>query len=489
MEKVNESKARDLRQIFIDMAESGQGEGGDSSTFLRRFLPLPIHGRVLEPDCMLIIGHRGAGKSELFRALKTPGGPESIANVATRISAEDLQKIRWCVGYTTEGSSFPHPMLFQRFAVSRTSYDLQMVWLAYLLRALQDSKVDLPVDLPLDLFQSSPGPEPLFKLTEANVALFIEAIDKLNERLLADNQYVFVTYDELDRVSSSDWDTLAKIIQGLVQFWSANSRRWKRIRPKIFLRHDLYQKAAVVGPDVSKLSAQRLSLSWSVKDLYALFFKRLVNRERDAISEYFAKTLPVGEEKGAVGWVPTVRDESDFQPAIERLCGEFMGVSATKGRTFTWIPTHLQDAHGEVLPRSFVRLFEKAAEIEDQTGKAKWPQLIHHTCLRGALDKVSGDRIEELKEEFPWIDTVRRHLLQLGLKVPLERRELQDQLEINWSALPEPDRPPFRNSYDLVQFLGEFGLLYTRNDGRIDVRDIYLSGLGFKRKGGVQRPF
>jgi hypothetical protein len=37
--------------------------------------------------------------------------------------------------------------------------------------------------------------------------------------------------------------------------------------------------------------------------------------------------------------------------------------------------------------------------------------------------------------------------------------------------------------------MGELGILYLRDDKRVDVRDIYLSGLGLKRKGGVKKPF
>ncbi len=97
--------------------------------------------------------------------------------------------------------------------------------------------------------------------------------------------------------------------------------------------------------------------------------------------------------------------------------------------------------------------------------------------------------MEELKEEFPWIEVFRQNILPKALTVPIDRKELQDQIRINWSSETEDRRAPFSSSYELIQFLGEFGLFYTRKDGRVDVRDIYLKGLGFKRKGGVQRPF
>lgn len=437
---------------------------------------------------MLIIGHRGAGKTELFRVLRESGGPQAIASVSSKIEAESLNKIDWCVGYTQSGDMFDHSLVLQDFAENRRSEELQFIWLGYLVRTLAESDLISTTQLPSELLGGT-SLEGRLNVTKSRLDAVISALDQLNRRLETDDRFVYVTYDELDRVSSSNWDALAVIVRGLVQFWSANSRRWKRIRPKIFLRNDLYQKAAIVGPDISKLSANRLRLSWSVKDLYALFFKRLVNHSSEEVRSYFGGLLPLGRATRLLGWMPKAESEDEFESAIEHMCGEFMGTHRTKGKTFTWIPTHLQDAHGEVLPRSFLRLFEKASEIENENQQAKAPQIIHHSCLRGALDQVSVDRMEELTEEFPWIEVFRQHLIPKGITVPIDRKELQDQIRIKWD-LESPDRrAPFSSSYELIQFLGEFGLFYTRKDGRVDVRDIYLKGMGFKRKGGVQRPF
>ena len=97
--------------------------------------------------------------------------------------------------------------------------------------------------------------------------------------------------------------------------------------------------------------------------------------------------------------------------------------------------------------------------------------------------------MEEFKEELPCIDRVRARLVDAGLNVPIERIALQRVLDgIDWSQTS--DRPAQRSGYDLLQFLGDLGIFYVRTeDNRVDVRDIYLKGLGFKRKGGVKRSF
>ena len=72
------------------------------------------------------------------------------------------------------------------------------------------------------------------------------------------------------------------------------------------------------------------------------------------------------------------------------------------GKTKLWrIEVHLQDGNGHILPRSFLRLFENAAQTELDHPKAEWPHLIHHTSLRAAVDEVSVNRVMEITEEIP----------------------------------------------------------------------------------------
>lgn len=481
-----------LRQALIDMSGAGQGETGSDDNVLKRFLPLPEHARIFEPESFLVIGHRGAGKTELFRALQTLEGITSITSVTKRFDAQRLRNTHWLIGYSSTGADFPAELIFQQFTKGKGPIELQFVWLGYLLRVLEKNSVLQAIEFATPLREAVAVPNVdiarLFEAVRTSLHGAISAIDSIDASLARQDRWVFVTYDELDRVSSSDWEQLATIIRGLIQFWSSNARRWRRIRPKIFLRRDLFDRAAIVGPDVSKISAQRLELTWTTRDLYALLAKRFYNQAPRDVSSYLGKALPEGETRGHLGWFPTASRSEDYRPMVEHICGEFMGASAGKGRTFTWIPTHLQDGHGQVLPRSFVKLFEKAAGMENSNPKAETPRLLHHTALRGALDKVSLDRMEEFKEELPWIERVRSHLVEANFQVPIDRQQIQRSLgEIDWSQSPE--RPPQVSGYDLVQYLGELGIFYMREDNRVDVRDIYLDGLGFKRKGGVKKPF
>ena len=134
-----------------------------------------------------------------------------------------------------------------------------------------------------------------------------------------------------------------------------------------------------------------------------------------------------------------------------------------------------------------VRLFEKAADIEQTNRKAEWPRLLHHTSMRAAIDGVSESRVQEIEnEEFPWIRRIRDKLQSRHPQVPIDRLDIEQMLTLSWQGSTE--KPPETSGHSLLQFLIELGIFYLRTDGRVDVRDLYLKGFGLKRKGGIARP-
>ena len=79
--------------------------------------------------------------------------------------------------------------------------------------------------------------------------------------MLDADEWLFITYDELDRLVSS-YSELAAPIRELLAFWLDRWRRWERIRPKIFLRTDLFTEEFLGFPDASKLKSQQITLEW-----------------------------------------------------------------------------------------------------------------------------------------------------------------------------------------------------------------------------------
>jgi len=76
--KISRDETRELLALIAGMSSQGKAETEPDEGFLKRYLPLPEHARCLDPEVVLIIGDRGAGKTELFRAIRFPNGLEQI---------------------------------------------------------------------------------------------------------------------------------------------------------------------------------------------------------------------------------------------------------------------------------------------------------------------------------------------------------------------------------------------------------------------------
>ena len=120
------------------------------------------------------------------------------------------------------------------------------------------------------------------------------------------------------------------------------------------------------------------------------------------------------------------------------------------------------------------------------TTASSW--LIEPKSLRRALDRVSEDHVTQSNDEWPWLVKMKRHLKR-NSNVPWERREIERILE---NAINDEDSKSIAEGLassgrDLVDYLIEVGVFRSRSYGRVDVPDLFLAGLGLKRKGGVAK--
>ncbi|WP_170229469.1 ATP-binding protein [Polyangium fumosum] len=481
----NESRLELLRTL---RSNAGQAEAGGRVE--ANFYPIAEHLRALEPDVVLIVGDRGAGKTELVRVA---GDADLREAVQRRMPKVRLAKgdTNWLRGYPMDYG--PAKAGLEKFILSSSRRTTaQEVWFAYLLRALE---AEPEVERFQQLIRGS-GAE-----VDARHADFLAAgnattaaMDDLDKRLVAEERWVFVMYDELDTLYYSDWSAMGELIRGLIAFWVHHSRRWSRIRPKIFLRTDFYRHhgSDVAGADVAKLAANRVELTWSDKNLYAVLIKHLANLS-DEWFDYC--TTGQGEkvhydDDPVLGHVPILVKKDEAKPLIERIVGKYMGPTGRKGEAFTWIIDHLRDGNQKVSPRSLILLFETAAILEAGTMHAKHAQVLSHISLRNALDKVSDAYVTQANDEFRWLPEVKERLKAIA-EVPWRSRSiLEGALGKRWEAWFEQgpeQRPPAKSAKDLVDLLLELGIVRDRGGDKFDVPDLYLKGLGLKRKGGVAR--
>ncbi len=239
-----------------------------------------------------------------------------------------------------------------------------------------------------------------------------------------------------------------------------------------------------------------MRLVWSGTDLYGLLFARLAMGEAGAefANLLAALTLVAGsrEEILARQW-PLSREGEDQRRLMAALAGPFMGEGANphkKGKTYEWPLVHLGDAFGEVTPRSFLGMMISAAQLGDAPpGRVITPSGIQH-----GLRAASKTRVDQLHQEFPWIKGVLVPLA--GLLLPKEERDvlniwrkagtrevaLADAAKEGYLG-PIPDGSgDERGLYDAME---RIGVMYRRQDGRVDMPDLFRVAAKLLKKGGT----
>jgi hypothetical protein len=483
-----------LLQDLSDMGSKGSAEVESAATFKNTFYPVSEHTRAFDPDVVLIVGERGAGKSELFRAVVREGLLPAIARLTpgSRLAMLSPENTRWLAGHPL-GVDFADASGLQRFIAPQAKEPAAAadLWFAYLVRILKD-EIDTEAQQSLRRLISLQGGdiESIFQQFRQAGSLPLLALDRLDESLKQTGRWVFVSYDELDTLGGYDWKTMASAIRGLVDFWANYARRWQRIRAKIFLRTDLFRRhTQALGADLIKLAANRAELSWSDRNLYAMLIKRVANTS-DRLRDYCQAAGLHFKADETLGLVPVLEKAEDARPFIERMAGPYMGANRQKGRTFTWLLDHIRDGHKKVVPRALVRLVEEAAAQERESPRATHNRLLSPRSLRRAIDVVSKEHVLQVNtRELPWLPGVAYRLKDA--EVPMRRRETEHLFdkdwEQSWGQEAQIIRPPVEEVRELVDYLVEIGILRLRTNGEIDVPDLFLAGLGLKRRGGVKK--
>ncbi len=482
----NEKREELLRTLRFD---SGLAEQTNPASIF----PVPEHIRALEPEVALIIGDRGAGKTQLKRALVENEVREALLRFAPGVKGP-AGRATWLDGWPL-GTAGPDGVGWRSVATGPAT-DGRDLWMALLVRAAANGGL-------LDAASLSPVIAP----PGANAAEILagyrqvatevtSSLDALDARLAREEKWVFVAYDELDVLAPQDWDGMRFALRGLVSFWASYARRWRRLRPKVFLRSDFYKHHRdVAGADVAKLGANRVELVWSDKSLYGALIKHIMNKRAadDAdksatLVTHLQKTIECTIDP-VLGAIPRLGSANDAKPFVERLVDRYMGANSQKGLAFRWILDHLRDGNDRALPRSLMRLIEFAAQEELERGKAKGAHLLHHTSVRRALDKVSEEHVSQaMTHELRWLRGLKERL-RPDREVPWTRRELIKLLGKNFAGewSDEGHRPPGNDSDELLTSLLELGVVRARSKDDFDVPDLYLHGLELLRRGGVAR--
>ena len=442
------------------------------------FLPLDAHERALRLETIVVRGGRGAGKSSLFHFL---GHVQKQPSLGGTIGVSSSVTTTWIEGF---GASLDHPTLALVGAFGTAANDdrRRFFWFGWLCARLSSGTgIPLPKGAIADAAQAY-QPEALADAVERQLGELSAWMDSIERGRSAP---IVVTYDALDRIGSES-TVRRRMTESLLAMWLSLADRYRRIRPKVFVREDLFQASLSAFPDASKLDARSVSLEWRVEDLYRVLIKHMANVSDDLKHwvEGSTRGIPLNYSEG-LGWTPPAAlpetGKGSQKAFVDHLAGELMGSGAKKGLTYRWIPNRLQDAHARAVPRSILSLVRSAATFAISRGaQAQSLRLLTPGELQGALEQTSKRRASELREEFPVVERLEN---LRGSTVMLARKRAVDALSRGTRTEDEYGT----DGEQVLRMLIELGVMSERADGRIDVPDIYRYGFGILRKGGVKR--
>jgi hypothetical protein len=476
------------RSALSELPDVAAQESLDPPPLERIHIPMG-HQKALSLDASIVVGMRGAGKSLWTAVLSSPG---HRAFVASLIQSPALRDIEVRVGFGLDESDEHFPSEAMLGSLVAQGHEPLSIWQAVVLRHAHHV-LGMPLPFPKDWRRAVTW---MAKNTD-QVGSRFRACD---EALRTAGKALLVVFDALDRLSGT-WEGVRNLMKDALQL-GLQCRSWRSIRLKFFLRPDMEEDEVIWRfRDSSKLRHSKVELNWRTADLYSLVLMHLANHD-----EYGRHFRDFVKRKVKVAWVERdevfspprafVEDEK-LRPLVEAITGAWMGRSAKRGFTYTWIPTHLADAVGRISPRSLLLAFKRAAEVTHD----RYPDhgsALHYEAIQQGVTAASQIRVGEIKEDYPWIEP----LLEAarGLTVPCTPRELTSRWtpeRIHEVEQATDKLPPRRFSTDpyrkgdyeaLIDDLVELAVLYRTADARLNMPDIFRVGFGIKRKGGVKPP-
>lgn len=483
--------AVDIRQALSDLPHVAAKENLDPPSSSEIYIP-ELHSKALRQDVSIVEGMRGAGKSFWTAVLLDNATRKLVSGGANGPKLAQLI-VRIGFGMSVDNSDFPEAKRVAALIEKTCSAD--DIWRSILLRHLL--KV-LHQALPFD---DSVNAAALWVKDNREVA--DEHLTACDRQLAQEGKVFLLLFDSLEKLAG-DWAQIRTLLTSALQL-GLECRSRRAIRLKFFLRSDMVEEDDAIWrfADSSKLLHSRETLTWRPHDLFGLILLHLANSELAGAAfrhEIATKTNTEFQFIEGAYALPAglAAREQPLRSIIEALAGPWMGTNAKRGFTYTWIPTHLSDAKGRLSPRSILLAFSKAAEWTTQW-QPDHPKALHYDSVQQGVVAASQIRIDEMKEDYPWVMPLLNALR--GSTVPLTMEALtalwtKSCIKESLAAATENKRlPPRRYTSDpsrkgdlhaLVDDLIELAVLYRTQDKRLNMPDIFRTGLGIKRQGGVK---
>jgi hypothetical protein len=460
---------------------------GQTPDLKHTYVPVS-HGRALHPDSMLVIGIRGAGKSFWWSALQSEEHRQLVADMMPKAGIGANTLVAQGFGERPSPQEYPGKDVLAKLM---DSFDARQIWRTVVVWGVAGTLKESIFPTRLKGWEDRTNwvvdhPE------EVEQLLF-----DADSRLDLKRSYLLILFDALDR-TADEWHVMSKLVRGLLQVL-LEFRAYKRIRPKAFIRPDHLEDAAATNfPDSSKVLTQKTELRWPRNELYNLLWQYLANESdrgdlfRNGCSEGFKIRW---RTQSGVWTVPEkLRNDEDVQRYVfHAITGPWMGRDRRRGFPYTWLPSHLGDAHRQVSPRSFLAALRHAAE---DNPRADYDYALYYESIKRGVQEASRIRVREMQEDYPWVEELMKPLT--GMTVPCAFKEISTKWERGSRAMIRLKRDIAKATVKLPPVhldagaggvrtdLEALGVFERMIDGRVNLPDVYRVGYGIGRRGGVK---
>lgn len=438
----------------------------------------PAHVKALRLEEHVVMGARGVGKSLWTAAL---GSAELRKALGGSLSA--LERVDAHIGFSSreDVSAYPNADIFSQFLEKKLS--VYHLWRGVMARWIAKEICQEPIP--------SASWEETYQWLTGHPEALAQLMNNASQLLARNNRIGLFIFDALDR-SCHDWRAMDEIVRELLRamLWL---KSYPHLTSKVFLREDQLARPNVINfPDASKLLANKASLTWAKHDLHGLLWQILINAPAahgECLRQVYQQvvgTMPIAVE---YGWrLPEeIKREGSMQQALfEALAGKWMGKDRRRGVPYIWSVSHLADGQGRTSPRSFLAAIRQAAEDSAELYPS-YDKALHYQSIKRGVQKAAEIRNMEIAEDYPWVSGYLAPLK--GLTLPIAFTKIQDrwqQLGIQIGSAMLPPQHIDRGAEGVSEELMRLGLFTRKNDGRIDMPDLYRVGFGLGRLGGVK---
>jgi hypothetical protein len=468
----------EIRNVLRSLSPSVAHRAADKPNVTEIYSP-PHHATALDPNRALVVGGRGVGKSFWAAVLNDPEARAAAASAYPDLGLENLDV---ALGFYegAMGSASIAPSASTLKAALQIAEDPASIWRSVILKVLTPG-------------EGPTGFNDRVRWIEEAPEAFEDALLAVDHRQAASGRTSLIVFDALD-VLATDWDSIRTLTRGLARLALELSAR-RAIRIKMFMRRDQFEDMRrKTFADFSKLRTAAVELTWDPEDLYGVLFTRIW---RDQAARPVLARLGKGLNLDTTqpDLPEPVKVNADVQEALfATIAGEFMGTNKKRGRTYTWMPKHLADAHNETSLRSFLIALKEAADRPN----AAIDTAIDHVGINAGVLKASDTRLEELREDHPWVDDALNALS--GLTVPCAEEDVAElwrnagtvDLILSRTNDERPAAPIQLDATEytvpekaLLEALVDLAVIERRSADIVNVPDIFRVAARIKRRGGI----